>query len=110
MSDAAHNLSLQIKGASKSLSKTIRITASQMMATYVLPNILNDLKKIEPNIIIDLVASEQTDNLLRCEADIAIRMYPPTQDDAITKKIGDLPLGMFATHSYIKKKYINHSR
>jgi len=103
MSDAAHNFVLQAGSKSESLSGTVRLTASQIMATYILPDILNDLKKSEPNIAIELVASDKTDNLLRREADIAVRMYRPTQDDVITKKIGELAIGMFAAHSYIEE-------
>ena len=102
MNDAAHSLRLQAESKSESLSGTVRITASQMMASYILPSSIAKLKCIEPNIVIELVASDQTDNLLRREADIAIRMYRPTQNDVITKKIGELSLGMFASLSYIE--------
>jgi len=73
------------------------------MATYILPDILNKLNQQEPNLTIELIASDKTENLLRREADIAIRMYRPTQDDVITKRVAELPIGMFAAHSYIKK-------
>jgi len=103
MNEAAHNLVLQAGSKSESLSGTVRLTASKVVATYILPDILSDLKELEPNIVIELVASDKTDNLLRREADIAIRMYRPTQADVITKKLGELQIGIFASHSYIEK-------
>lgn len=101
MADAASHLTLAISDEPKSLTGTVRVTASQIMATYVLPEIITDLNRLEPSIDIELVASDRTENLLRREADIAIRMYRPTQDDVITKKVGEMTLGMFAAHSYI---------
>ena len=102
MNDAAHRLVLQAGSKSETVSGTVRITASQMMASYVLPDILAELNKLEPNISIEVVASDKTENLLRREADIAIRMYRPTQDDVITRKVGELPLGMFASRTYVE--------
>ena len=75
MNDAAHNLMLQSGSKSESLSGAVRLTASQIVATYVLPSILSGLKKLAPSIVIELIASDKTDNLLRREADITIRMY-----------------------------------
>ena len=106
MNDAAHHFILQTESNNnkpEALSGTVRITASQIMATYILPDILNKLNQQEPNLTIELIASDKTENLLRREADIAIRMYRPTQDDVITKRVAELPIGMFAAHSYIKK-------
>ena len=102
MNNVAHNLSLQL-AETESITGTVRITASQIVATYILPNILTDMHEVEPNIEVEVVASDRTDNLLRREADIAIRMYRPTQDDVITKKVGEFELGMFAANSYIEQ-------
>ena len=104
MADAADHISLMAGGLQEKLGGTIRITASQVVATFVLPDILSRLRREEPDIDIELVASDRTDNLLRREADIAIRMYRPTQADVITRRVADLAIGMFAARSYIDRK------
>lgn len=104
MADAAAHLSIAAGGMTESLSGSVRITASQIVATLILPDLLTDLRAMEPEIDLEIVASDQTDNLLRREADIAVRMYRPTQPDVFTKKVGDLKLGMYAAKSYLDRQ------
>ena len=74
------------------------------MAVNVLSPILTALRRAEPEIDIELVASDQTDNLLLREADIAVRMYRPTQADMITRKVGMVEIGAFATREYLARR------
>ncbi|MBI1400070.1 LysR family transcriptional regulator [Hyphomonas sp.] len=104
MSSAAERLSLTAAGQDDRLAGSVRITASNIVATYVLPDILTALRIAEPDIEIELVSSDRSENLLRREADIAVRMYRPEQPDVIAKKLGDLPIGMFAARSYIDRR------
>lgn len=103
MADAAAHLSIAAGGNTESLAGSVRITASQIVATHILPSILTDFRRQEPEIDLEVVASDQTDNLLLREADIAVRMYRPTQQDVFTKKVGDLRMGMYAAKSYVKR-------
>ena len=100
---AADRLSLAAEGRAEAVGGTIRITASEIVATYVLPDILEALRTAEPDIDIELVASDCAENLLQREADIAVRMYRPTQSDVITRKVADMQVGMFAAHSYVER-------
>lgn len=104
MADAAARLELAVDGDAETLSGSIRITASHIVATYVLPAILTKLRTAEPNVDIELLASDKTENLLRREADIAVRMYRPTQSDVIAKKVGDLRMGMFVSKAYMARR------
>ncbi|WP_299024292.1 LysR family transcriptional regulator [uncultured Sulfitobacter sp.] len=93
---------LSFKGQ-QTLSGTVRITASQIAATYLLPDMLVSLHTAHPDLALEVVATDQTENLLRREADLAVRMYRPTQNDLIAKKVGNLAIGIFAAHSYIER-------
>ena len=101
IANAAADLSLAALGRSQSLEGTVRITASCMVATYVLPTILAELRRDEPRIDIELVATDTVENLLFREADIALRMVWPTQQDLISRRIGDLPMGVYASRDYL---------
>ncbi|MEM7268479.1 MAG: LysR family transcriptional regulator [Pseudomonadota bacterium] len=100
---AAARLSLAAAGRGEALEGTVRLTAPEVVSAYHLPEILGDLAEEEPNIEIELVASDQTENLLLREADIAIRMYRPQQANLIARKIGDFPLGLYASEKYIAR-------
>ena len=104
MAAAADRLSLVAEGRAEAIAGTIRVTASEIVATYILPEIFTALRRAEPEIEIELVASDRSENLLRREADIAVRMYRPTQTEVFTRKVGDLRLGMFAADSYIARR------
>jgi len=103
MAKAAAKLQVAGDGSSDTMSGTVRITASQIVATFLLPEILAEFHKEEPTIQIELVASDETGNLLHREADIAVRMFRPTQLDVISKKIAELELGVYAAKTYLER-------
>ena len=102
MRSAMQRISLAAAGRQVSLAGTVRITASVMFSVMHLPAIIAEIRALEPQIAIELVPSDATSNLLYREADIAVRMYRPTQLDLITRHIGDMPLGIFAAKSYLE--------
>ncbi len=103
MQAAAAQLSLVAAGQETQIGGTVRITASNIMARHILPQIIADLRVAEPEIEIELTPTDATENLLFREADIAVRMYRPTQLDVITKQVGEAPLGVYAATSYLDR-------
>ncbi|MDC0135949.1 LysR family transcriptional regulator [Sulfitobacter sp.] len=89
MAQAAAQLSFSGAQA-QDISGTVRITASQIAATYLLPPMLSSLHIAHPALDLEVVATDQSENLLRREADLAVRMYRPTQNDLIAKKVAQL--------------------
>jgi DNA-binding transcriptional LysR family regulator len=69
-----------------------------------LPPIIANIRRLEPQIAIELVPSNDSRNLLYREADIAVRMYRPTQLDLVTQHLGDIPLAVFAAKSYLEER------
>ncbi|MCR8548272.1 LysR family transcriptional regulator [Salipiger sp. P9] len=101
--DSMQALNLAAAGRSERLAGTVRITASVMSAHFHLPPILARIRAREPEIAIDLVPTDQTENLLYREADIAVRMYLPDQLDIVMKHLGDLDMGIYAARSYLDR-------
>ncbi|WP_131115602.1 LysR family transcriptional regulator [Lichenihabitans psoromatis] len=104
MGEAAQTLTLKAQGRSQQLTGTVRITASVVVAGLILPPILAGLRRAEPNIQIEVVASDLAQNLLRQDADIAIRMFKPTQGALIARKLGEAPIGLFGHQSYFARR------
>lgn len=103
MREAAGTFGLIAAGASDRLTGTVRITASVFVSHYVMPPIIAEMRQAEPEIDIELVASDTSDNLLFREADIAVRMYRPTQLEMVTRHIGDVELGLFGARDYLDR-------
>ena len=97
----AASMSLTAAGSSAEIEGTVRVTASEIVATHILPGILAGLLRDIPKLQIEMVATDRTDNLLLREADIAIRMVEPNQADLIARKLGDFRLGLYAHRDYL---------
>jgi DNA-binding transcriptional LysR family regulator len=103
MQTAADQLSRSLTGSREATTGTVRVTASQVAATWLLPPVLVALQKAEPGIAIELVSSNRIENLLRREADIAVRMQRPTQESVVARKLGDVGVGAYAHRSYLAR-------
>lgn len=91
-------------GSAETVSGTVRITASAIVSAFVLPPILARFAASEPDIEVEVVASDAVQNLLRRDADIAIRMVEPRQLDLVARKIADLPLTACAATAYLARR------
>ena len=101
MGDAASRLSLTASGQSDSLEGTVCVTATDVMAAFVLPPLVRKLRRAEPGVEIEISASNDTRDLKRREADRAIRAYRPTQPELIGKKVSDVYAYLYASESYL---------
>jgi len=102
--EAANAFARLAAGAAEQIAGTVRIAASEVVSAYVLPPILARLRREEQAIEVEIVASNQVENLLRRDADIAVRMVAPAQQDLIARKIADLPLTACAAKSYLDRR------
>lgn len=91
-------------GRAESIAGTVRLTASRSVSTYILPPILAELRLQWPEIELELVASDIVQDLLRRDADIAVRNVRPTQDDVIARKVGEMAIGLFAGPDYATRR------
>lgn len=80
---------------------TVRVTASDVIGVEVLPPVLSALRAAHPELVIELVLSNAVDDLLRREADIAVRMVQPTQDALVARRVGAIDIGLFAHQRYL---------
>jgi len=101
---AANAFARLAAGATEQVAGSVRIAASEVVSAYVLPPIMARLGLEEPAIEVEIVASNQVENLLRRDADIAVRMVAPAQQDLVARKIADLPLVACAARSYLDRR------
>ena len=103
MAEAAQALSRAAAGQDSGPGGTVRLTASRMVALHVLPPVIADLRRAHPQVQIELVASDTSENLLFREADLALRMYRPRQLDIVARHLGDMPLCLCAADTYLAR-------
>lgn len=92
------------EGAQDDFGGTVRITASAVISNYVLPRLLLPIRERYPRIALELVPSDSAENLLLREADIAIRMFRPTQLELVARRLGELPIVPAAHQDYLARR------
>lgn len=103
MEDGALTLQQALARRAEAAGGTVRIATSDVAASYLLPPVLAALRRAEPGIALELVASDQLTNLLRREADIAVRMVRPAQGSLVARKLAELPIVACAHTAYLKR-------
>ena len=102
MADAAGRASIAATGQSQAVSGVVSVTATDMVATHYLPQIIKDLRQIAPGIQIDVLASSEVQDLTKREADISIRHARPEQPDLIGKKVYETSAHFYAANALIE--------
>jgi DNA-binding transcriptional LysR family regulator len=89
--------------AAHEVKGTVRISASEVMAIEVVPAILAPLLDRHPGLTIELSATNRNEDLLRRQADVAVRMAPPLQEALVARRVGAARLGVFAHRDYLAR-------
>lgn len=103
MGAAALQTSFAAAGQSRAVEGNVSITASEAIACFLLPPIVERLRREYPGITLELVVSNQVSDLHRREADIALRNFAPTQPDLIARKVRDSAAHLYAAQSYVDR-------
>ena len=82
---------------------TVRITASEMIGIEVLPPMLRTFNAVHPGITIELSLSNRNADLLKRDADVAVRMVQPTQKALFAKRVGRVAIGLHAHRQYLDR-------
>ncbi|HSY30104.1 MAG TPA: LysR family transcriptional regulator [Burkholderiaceae bacterium] len=102
---AAAQQALRIaSGTAEDERGTVRVTASNIVGAAVLPPMLTRYRERNPHVELELVLTNRNTDLLKREADIAVRMMRPTQQALIAKRIGITYIGMFAHRRYVEER------
>jgi DNA-binding transcriptional LysR family regulator len=102
MAEAAFRVSRVAAGQAVALDGPISISASEVVATYLLPPLVAALRAQHPGIDVEIVASNAPQDLRRREADIAIRNFRPSEPDLVARKIRDAEAYLYATPKYLR--------
>lgn len=101
MESTAAALERAASGQGDGVRGSVRVTASEVVGVEVLPTMLAGLRAQHPGLNIELMLSNRVQDLLRREADIAVRMTPPKQGVLVARRIGRIEVGMHATAAYL---------
>ncbi len=104
MATSAAALLRTASGAAGQVAGTVRITASDVVGVEHLPPVLARIQHDHPALMIELALTDRVNDLLRREADIAIRMTEPTQGALLARKLAPVDLGFHARRDYLDRR------
>jgi len=81
----------------------VRVSASEVVGVEVLPPILTQLRQAHPHLKVELVLTNRLSDLLQLEADIAVRMVRPSQEQLLARRIGLIEVGLHARDDYLQR-------
>ncbi|MBH1964725.1 MAG: LysR family transcriptional regulator [Comamonadaceae bacterium] len=102
MGAAAEALSVAATGRSQTVGGLVSVSATDMVAFYLLSPIVRQLREQEPRITIEVISSDAVSDLLRREADIAIRHVKPEQPELIARLIRQAQANFYASEDWVK--------
>lgn len=103
MGEAATLISMAAVGHSLEVTGEVTITATDLMSAAILPAILATLRQTAPGIRVRIVCSNDIQNLMQREADIAIRHIRPDQPELIARHVGDFRANLYAANAYLER-------
>lgn len=103
MRDELARAEAEISGRNEALCGKVRVTATETLGIVWLSGVVDRFHRRHPDIRLDIVIDNNLTNLLSRDADIAIRLLRPVQPDLITKKLGEVSIGLYATKAYIRR-------
>ncbi len=103
MEAAALAVERLVAGGQEEVSGTVRLSVPEVLGIHLVPGLLARFQEKFPGVAIELVATNDTNDLSRREADIAVRFFRPTQPDLVMTKVGKVHVGLFAAPDYVAR-------
>ncbi len=104
MGSAANRLSLSASGQRSSLRGLVRITASDVASVYELPRIVQAIRLRAPQITVEIIASNDIENLMQRDADIAVRNVRPEQPNLVARLLREKSGHFYASTAYLQTR------
>jgi len=108
MEEGARALALKAAVRDRDLEGIVRIATTELLAVSFLVDALSTLRERYPGIRFELVLSNEESDLLRREADLALRFGPegtrPRPDLLVAQKLGDEPFELYGTDAYLARR------
>jgi DNA-binding transcriptional LysR family regulator len=94
----------QATGYAEDLTGGVRITASHVVGQWILPEWIEGFHQRHPGLSVELVLEETAVDLRARDAEIAIRMFRPSQVDLLTRRLGTGRSIFCASERYVARK------
>lgn len=102
MEEAALAAERRVMGADVRLSGVVRISATEMFVSYLLPRVLPAFLEAHPDIEIEIDVSNRNVDLTRREADLALRGTNHPPEHLYGREVGEIRYAAYAHRRYFR--------
>ncbi len=103
MGAAADRLSLSAAGQAEDAVGLVSVSASDSVAALVLPRVLHRVRAEAPGVRVEVLSSNALSDLLRREADIAVRHVRPQEPELIGRLVREATASFYASTEWVRK-------
>ncbi|SDT11751.1 transcriptional regulator, LysR family [Pseudomonas asplenii] len=100
MERAAFGIERVASAEQASMSGKVTLSVPPVLGTNFFADRLAALRTRHPGIQLSMVNQAQSVSLERREADIAVRLFRPSEPANVTRRIGRMPFGLYCAHDY----------
>lgn len=104
MGEAVLSLEHQVSGEDTRLEGKVRVTTPEAFASQVLLPVCTSFRERYPGIDLELLIHNQPLSLAQRDADIAVRLMKPEGDSLVSRKVGEIALGLYASEAYLVRR------
>ncbi len=104
MQASVDTIERRVSGENQQLEGLVRISLTEALGAIWLPARLAEFHENNPNLQLELHVDDAAVNLIRREADIAVRLAKPDQQDLVARRVGSLHIGLYASPDYLQRR------
>jgi DNA-binding transcriptional LysR family regulator len=96
------DLTRRIGGEDRRPEGLVRLATTESFASFLMAGLVA-LRQEHPKIQVQLVIGSAALDLIRREADLALRLFREKRPELVTRKIGDIGWSLYASRSYVER-------
>ena len=100
---AAQRTAISANGQQSDLTGWVRITASDILSAHMMPQVVAQVRKVAPLLKVEVVATNDISDLMRREADIAVRHVRPEQPDLVARLVVEARGYFYGAKSFLDR-------
>jgi len=104
MMSNATSIERHLAGLDREMAGIVRVAATEGLAAQWLVPRLTELRRLHPDIVVQVIVGDQVLDLATRQADLAIRFFRPTSNQLVAAKVGQFSMSVFAAPSYVEQR------
>lgn len=93
----------RVAGGDDRIEGVVKLTTSEALSGYFVKQ-LAALRQKHPSLVVEILSGNRAYDLMRGEADIAVRVRETTEPDLVTRKVAVAGWAMYAAKTYVARK------